>query len=118
MAHQTLRIQWFGNTWFTKLYKYNGVRFNGSPNNSYTMVWKHMDHQIVPIQLFDGLRLPNITYTFGDAWLAEHYKYICLIAQGLPSITYTMVRGRIVHKKYKYKGLKANCSSHTTYTMV
>ena len=91
-----------------------------------------MAHQIVPIQLFDGLRLPNVTYTFGDAWLAEHYKYICLIAQGLPSITYTMVRGRIVHKHiqiqgfegqllithYVYNGLRTHRSLNITNTMV
>ena len=100
MAPQTLLILWFGNTWFTKPCKYNGVRANGSPNITYTMVWGHMAHQGIQIQWFDGPRLTKryVYIGFGDAWLTKPYKYIGVIPHGLPSVTYTMMWGRIAHQ--------------------
>ena len=37
-AHQTLRIQWFGDTWRTKRYVYNGFGTDDAQNVTYTMV--------------------------------------------------------------------------------
>ena len=64
MAHHTLRIQWFEDTWLTKQYEYNGLNVRGSPNVTYTLVWRHIAHQIVQIQLFAG------------TWLTKRYIYI------------------------------------------
>ena len=54
MAHQTIRIQWFGNTGFTKHNKYNGLNAHGSPHITYKMIWGHMAHKHLQIQWFDS----------------------------------------------------------------
>ena len=102
MAHQTLRIQWFGNTWVTKLeqqwcegrwltkrYVYKGLKTHGFPNCTNTMVCWLAAYQTLLI------------HCFGDAWLTKPYKYTALIAQGSPSVTYTMVGDALLTKLYK-----------------
>ena len=134
MAYQTLRIQWFGNTWFSKPNKYNGVRDNGSQNTTYTMVWENMAHQTVQIQWSESPRLTKLcVYNgFGEAWLTKPFKYIGLIVQGLPSVTYTIVWGRIAYQSlqiqwfecpwlithYVCNGLGTHGSPNITNTMV
>ena len=125
MAHQTLRMYWFGNIWLTQRYRHMRVRgspivtyakfcvhtahqpsqihdlkIHGSPNVTYAIVFVHMAHQTIQIQWFEG---PRLTKTLciqwlWDAWLTKPYKFIGFIANGSPSVTCTIVWGRIVNE--------------------
>ena len=106
MAHQSIRIHWFGDTLLTKLYKYNGVRARSLPNVTYTMVWGCMAHQTLQTHWFDCPGSPSITYTivwgriahqtlqitwFEGPWLITQYVYNGLGAHGSPNNTNIMI---------------------------
>ena len=126
MVHQTLRIQWFGHSWLTKLYKYNGLMARGSANVAYTFVWRRMAHQTVQIHWFDNPWLtkryiyngvgthcsPNLTNTW--LWISRPHQTLRIQrfadmahqtiqthwfdCQGSRSIRYATVWGRIAHQ--------------------
>ena len=110
MAHQTLRILWFGNLWL--------------PNVTNTMVLLSAAHQTLRI------------HWFGYTWRTNHYKYISLKILGSPIITNTLVhkidfvhmadqtiqiqwfQGPRLTKQYEYNGLGTHGSPNFTNTMV
>ena len=55
MAYQALHIQWCGDALLIKPYKHNGLKDHGSSRITYTMVWEHMAHQTLQIQLSLGM---------------------------------------------------------------
>ena len=89
-AHHTLRIHWFGDTWLTKQYKYNGLIVRGSQNVTYTIMWGHMAHQTLQIQCLDCPWLTKrYIYNGVVGLLTKPYKYISLKSNGSPNVTYT-----------------------------
>ena len=102
MARHALRIQWFGNTWLTKHYKYNCSNVRCSPNVTYTMFWG---------QWFEGPRL------------TKRNVYNGLGTHGSPILTNTLIWWPIAHqalhiqlcgdalltKPYKYRGGLSGC---------
>ena len=119
MAHHTLRIQWFEDTWLTKQYKYNGLNVRGSPNVTYTIVWGHVAHHTIQIQWFDA-PWPTKRYIYNGlvGLLTKPYKYIGLMAHGSPNNTYIMVWENMVHQTLQYNCLMVRGSPNHTYTMV
>ena len=136
-AHQTWRIQWFGD---------NGLRARGLPNVTYTMVlgthgspnpYKYinlMAHSSPSVYIYNCVATdcsPNLLSTGGGRsrtwhrhggcygpWLTEHYAYSGLGAQGAPNNTNTMAWIPLLTKHYVHNGLGTQGSPNNTNTIV
>ena len=120
MAHQTLQIQGcecprltkryvyigLGDTWLTKLYKYNGLRARGSPNSTYTLVWGRMTYQTLQIH---WLVCP---------WLTKRYIYNGVGAHWSPNLTNTLVLISMAHPTFHIQRFATHGSPTPTNTIV
>ena len=115
MAHHTLRVQWFGNTWLTKHDKENCLNVSVSPNDTYTMVLvTHSSHNVTNTLVWLSMARQALHIQLcGGALVTKPYKYISLNIHGSTNVTYPKVYETWLSNPYKYNCFpNVHCFQH------